>query len=41
MKWPDGSRYEGDWQAFERHGNGKMKFADGKLYEGTWYQDKM
>lgn len=34
--YPDGSSYEGDWQADERSGWGTLATADGQTYEGEW-----
>lgn len=32
-KWHDGSKYEGDWKANLRHGNGKYEH-EGEVYVG-------
>ena len=38
--WPDGGRYEGEWQGNRAHGKGKFWHADGDVYEGHWKDDK-
>jgi len=35
-KYTDGSRYEGDWEDGEKHGQGTLTYADGGSYEGEW-----
>ena len=35
-----GNRYEGQWCADERSGQGKMTFIDGSSYEGSWKAGK-
>jgi hypothetical protein len=32
--WPDGSKYEGQWQNDKANGQGKLVHADGDVYEG-------
>jgi len=32
--WPDGSKYEGEWQGDQANGFGKLVHADGDVYEG-------
>jgi len=36
MKWPDGSRFEGDLQDSRFHGNGEFTWANGERYTGAW-----
>lgn len=36
MTYPDGYRYEGAWQAGQRHGEGVAIYADGAIYEGAF-----
>ncbi len=31
-----GDRYEGQWQDYQRHGQGVISYADGGSYEGEW-----
>ena len=38
--WPDGGRYEGEWQSNRAHGKGKFWHSDGDIYEGDWKDDK-
>jgi len=38
--WPDGAKYEGEWQQNKANGRGKFWHADGDVYEGEWEQDK-
>jgi hypothetical protein len=37
----DGSTYEGQWHADQRHGSGKANFTLGGSYEGEWYKGRM
>lgn len=39
--YPDGSRYEGDFEADARSGWGRLDAAGGDSYEGEWRADKM
>ena len=39
--YPDGSRYEGDWEEDARCGWGRLDAADGQSYEGEWRFDTM
>ncbi|KIZ07366.1 hypothetical protein MNEG_0592 [Monoraphidium neglectum] len=39
--YPNGSRYEGDWEEDQRSGWGRLDAADGQSYEGEWRGDKM
>ena len=32
--WPDGVRYEGQWQDGQKKGNGTMTYANGHSYVG-------
>ena len=34
--YPDGSRYEGDFQSDMRHGKGTLTYPDGSQLEGQW-----
>lgn len=36
MKWPDGSRFEGDLQDSTFHGDGEFTWANGERYTGEW-----
>ena len=38
--WPDGSVYEGFWNADKANGQGRLIHADGDVYEGDWKNDK-
>jgi competence protein ComEC len=38
--YPDGSKYEGEWQDNKRHGRGIWTRPDGMRYEGEWENDK-
>ena len=38
--WPDGRRYEGDWQNNKMHGKGKYFWPDGRSHEGEYLDDK-
>ena len=35
-KWPDGSKYEGNWYENKQHGRGTYTFADGCTYKGMF-----
>jgi hypothetical protein len=37
--YQDGSRYEGEYQEYERWGSGKLYYADGSVYEGKFAYD--
>lgn len=39
--YPDGARYEGEWQADMRCGWGVINLADGQTYEGEWKDNVM
>merc|ERR1719384_1550583 len=39
-EWPDGSRYDGEWLAGKRHGEGTFTFAKGGRYAGAWADDE-
>ena len=39
-RYADGSVYEGEWRASQRHGKGTHKSADGSIYSGDWYCDE-
>ena len=32
--WPDGSRYEGEYEGGKKHGKGVLKFGNGITYDG-------
>jgi len=34
MTWMNGDRYEGEWKACKKHGDGKDLFTDGSSYVG-------
>lgn len=36
MKWPDGSRFDGDLQDSTFHGDGEFAWANGERYAGAW-----
>jgi len=38
--WPDGGKYEGEWQNNRANGKGQFWHADGDVYEGNWKDDK-
>lgn len=38
--WPDGGKYEGEWQTGRANGKGQFWHADGDVYEGNWKDDK-
>ncbi len=38
--YPDGAKYEGEWQNSKRHGRGIWKRPDGMKDEGEWANDK-
>lgn len=38
--FPDGARYEGDFQAGKMHGRGILTYADGSKYIGNWQQNQ-
>ncbi len=38
--YPDGSKYEGQWQDEKRHGQGVWIKPDGTKYAGEWKEDK-
>ena len=40
MTFPDGARYEGDWESGEFHGKGTYTFPDGRRYEGDFESNK-
>lgn len=37
--WPDGSRYEGDWNDDKANGSGTFTHANGEIYQGMWKDD--
>lgn len=34
--WPDGSKYEGNFEGGKKQGKGKFVWADGSSYEGEF-----
>lgn len=34
--WPDGSKYEGEFQEGKKHGPGRFRWADGSSYQGEF-----
>ncbi|XP_063748384.1 ankyrin repeat and MYND domain-containing protein 1 isoform X2 [Eleginops maclovinus] len=39
QEWPDGSRYEGEFENGFKHGNGRYTWRNGESYEGSFYKD--
>jgi len=39
-RYADGSVYEGEWRASQRHGKGTYKSTDGSIYSGDWHCDE-
>ena len=40
MKWPDLSRYEGEFMEGKMHGKGIRYYANGNIYDGNFCEDK-
>ena len=40
-KWPDGSRYEGQFFEGKKHGKGCFTWADGSSYEGDFVENNI
>lgn len=40
-KWPDGTKYEGNFNQDMRDGFGHMMWNDGTEYKGVWKNNKM
>jgi hypothetical protein len=40
MTYAEGNKYNGEWVAGERSGNGKFISSTGFEYEGEWLNDK-
>jgi hypothetical protein len=40
MFWPDGTKYEGDFQNDHPHGYGRKIFSNGEYYEGYFQEGK-
>lgn len=40
-KWPDGSRYEGQFFEGKKHGKGCFSWADGSSYEGDFVENNI
>jgi hypothetical protein len=38
--FPDGSKYDGDWEDNKKHGKGIFTWFDGSKYEGYYKNDK-
>ena len=36
MLYSDGNQYQGDWDNYKPHGNGKMAYKNGEFYQGQW-----
>jgi hypothetical protein len=36
LTWPNGKKYEGEFQNDQRHGIGKYYWKDGRIFEGEW-----
>ena len=36
MKYPDGTKYVGEWKDAKRHGKGTFTYPDGSKDEGIW-----
>ena len=34
LTWPDGRRYQGEYQNDKKHGYGEFYWNDGKIYKG-------
>ena len=39
--WPDGSRYEGDWQDGQANGYGTLHYNNGDIFVGNFKDDKL
>jgi hypothetical protein len=37
--WPDGGKYEGNFEYGKKHGMGTFKWADGSVYIGEFYNN--
>ena len=40
MKWPDLSKYEGEFRDGKMHGRGIRYYANGNIYDGNFCEDK-
>ena len=38
--WPDGKRYEGDYNMDKKHGQGTFHWPNGVSYTGSWFDGK-
>jgi len=38
--WPDGSKYDGDFQGGHMHGTGQYTWPNGDTYNGEWQEGK-
>ena len=38
--WPDGRRYEGEYNGDKKEGYGKFFWPDGRQYAGLWMNGK-
>ena len=34
--YPNGKKYEGDWECDQMHGRGRFEWENGEIYEGEW-----
>ena len=41
LVYPNGEKYEGDFQHGKRHGFGVYSYSDGGRFEGEWVDDKV
>ncbi|XP_051874541.1 ankyrin repeat and MYND domain-containing protein 1 [Pristis pectinata] len=39
QEWPDGWRYQGEFQANLKHGEGRFEWSNGEYYVGQFYKD--
>jgi hypothetical protein len=40
LEWPDGRKYEGEYEEDKKHGFGTFIWADGRKYIGNWSKGK-
>ena len=38
--WPDGAKYEGQWENNMANGKGRYYHSSGDVYDGDWLNDK-
>ena len=36
--WPDGRRYEGQFESDNKQGKGRQSWPDGRWYDGYWHR---